>query len=543
MVPTTKEFLATLTGTHKVVAEEILSTLCFPEQIDRLGEVLAVVEGLTQDMLMTCPAGTERWKGWASALPELREKAGALERESGVSPPTTRTKGNPWLRGSLPQTVLALLWVWFDSGPPDEETTFRLNALKGLLLAAYAAKGLGKMKAGDPEKLDPLSERIRQVYTGRRREYHYHASFLPGTRDRDQWLKALEEVRLPASRFNHMRTGFDVPGEFNWLSQVRRLSQSLSEVHWSDTVPRARSERVLFVEPPEEDADDALAPVAQKARRRIQTMTECTSTTDVDVEALDPETELAVELEGVATAEISAVPLATAIEVRHTNWRTGRDAQRLPWDWTQLNPIELKVLVAAIARAAGDSAQLGAALAWLLLVTGQYLDGVLGLLWLSEAPGGISRGGQWTRSIPVPEMAFVPGEDHDGLRRHIGQVELALPAFPVAIQETVDRTVASQKVPRTVGEALGLDAAKADAALRTFLAETRSENGRRVRLQPGRIRRVLANTLMRITQDKVLTHLLAGLSVEEPPTGVYYLAYPLTVLQDTYAQAMARIFA
>lgn len=48
---------------------------------------------------------------------------------------------------------------------------------------------------------------------------------------------------------------------------------------------------------------------------------------------------------------------------------------------------------------------------------------------------------------------------------------------------------------------------------------------------------------MQITQDKVLTHLLAGLSIEEPPTGVYYVAYPLTVLQDIYAQAMARIFA
>ena len=157
MVPTTKEFLATLTGTHKVVAEEILSTLCFPEQIDRLGEVLAVVEGLIQYMLMTCPAGIERWKDWASTLPELREKAGALERESGVLPPTTRTKGNPWLRCSPPQIVLAFLWIGFDSGPPDEETAFRLNALKGLLLAAYAAKAFGKMKAGDAETLDRLS--------------------------------------------------------------------------------------------------------------------------------------------------------------------------------------------------------------------------------------------------------------------------------------------------------------------------------------------------------------------------------------------------
>jgi hypothetical protein len=543
VVPTTKEFLATLTGTHKVVAGEILSTLCFPEQIDRLGEVLAVVEGLIQYMLMTCPAGIERWKDWASALPELREKAGALERESGVLPPTTRTKGNPWLRCSPPQIVLAFLWIGFDSGPPDEETAFRLNTLKGLLLAAYAAKAFGKMKAGDAETLDHLSTRIRQVYTGKRRKYRNYAPFLPGTRDRDQWLNALEQARLPTPRYHPTPTGFASPAEFNWLNQVRRLSQSLPEVHWSDTVPCARSEHVLFVEPPEEDADDALAPVAQKARRRIQTMTECTPTADVDVEALDPETELAVELEGVATAETSAVPLATANEVRHTNWRTGRDAQRLPWDWTQLNPIELEVLVAAIARAAGNSAQLGAALAWLLLVTGQYLDDALGLLWLSEAPEGISRGGQWTRSIPVPKMAFVPGEDHDGLARHIGQVELALPAFPVAIQETVDRTVASQKAPRTVGEALGLNAAEAAAVLRTFLAEARSENGRRVRFQPGRIRRVLANTLMQITQDKVLTHLLAGLSIEEPPTGVYYVAYPLTVLQDIYAQAMARIFA
>lgn len=543
MARITKNFLATLAGANKVVAKEILSTLSFPEQIDRLGEALGAVEGHVPDMRMTCPSGIARWESWAVALPELREKAGALERESDAVPPTTRKNGNPWLRRSPPQPVLAFLWISLDSDPADEEAVFGLNALKGLLLAAYAAKALGKMTASASENLDRLCGRIRRVYAGERHEYRSYAPLLPQAQDRDQWLTALEQARMPPSRYSLTRTGLAVPAEFNWLDQARRLSESLSLVHWSDGAPKPSSGQPRIVEPREEDAGDGTMLTAHKPRFRVHAATARTPLADVDVEALDPEIESAVQLEGVAAGEESAAPLAAAIEVRHTNWKTGRDAQRLPWDWAQLNWIETRILTEAMARASEASAQLGAALAWLLLVTGQYLDAVLQSYWLSEAPGGFSRSGHWIRPIPIPDKAFVPNEAHRGLRRHVEYVELTLPVFPAAIHAAMNRTAGSRDAPKTVGEALGLDVNAADSILRRFLADVRAENSRRVRLQPGRIRRVLANTLMQVTQDKVLTHLLAGLSIEEPPTGVYYTTYNVTVLQDAYVQAMERIFA
>lgn len=468
-------------------------------------------------------------------------------------------KANPWRTQSTRQPLLSVLFARLPDDTQDA-TKFRLAALKGMLLAAYYSKnheGLDFKELGDldSKELGDLCSKIRLSYSPKEGQplpsfNSLTDSLIPGPEQRENWLEALAKNMkecAPKPRFHVGRGGQLYPAEFNWLSDLRKLSQILSGLRWSDVVSEPNNASDLIVQTDaedDEDVDETGRPAARQSRRLIQEVTERTATADVAAEALNPESQSAVELESVLSGEEMPVPQATTLEVRHTNWKTSREAQRLPWDWRQLNSIEIGILTGAIAAASPDSGQpSGAALAWLLLVTGKHLDDVLAFPWLSDKPWAISPQGHWIRAIPVPPKAFAPKTRPSGLLEHTGRAVLKLPCpFPRAIEEAFDRSVRSASSARTVGEALGVDAADADLALRGFLGGIRSANNRYARLQPGRIRRVLANTVMQITQDKVLTHLIAGLPHEEPPTGVYYTAYPLRVIQNVYRKAMQRIF-
>lgn len=214
MAPTTNDFLATLTETEKAVAEEILSALSFPEQIDGLADVLAVVESLIPDMRMTCPAGRVRWETWARALPALHANAAAFEPQTDGPP---AKKGNRRSSRGPRRTFLSFLR---SANALDEETGFRLNALKGLLLAANAARALGKLKSSDCERLERLWRKIGSVYADTPDNYRWCEKYFPGTRDRDQWLKALEGRGIPKARYHPARRGRMVPADSNWLNDV-----------------------------------------------------------------------------------------------------------------------------------------------------------------------------------------------------------------------------------------------------------------------------------------------------------------------------------
>lgn len=554
--PTKDQFLASLSGVYRPVAEEILATLSYPESTrGLLAHALALVAARIPDLKMACPAGTARWESWESALPELYANAVALERQSGFLPKYDPAIENPWFNQHPAQPMLSLLHSDAQFRAPNERTKFQLNALRGLFLASYAAERYGNLNFRD---VDGLCNHVRYAYSDPETvEFQWCERIIPGPDDRDTWPDSLEEaIAKRATKPRYHRGG--VPAFFNWLQGLRALLRGLSAVEWSPAVPVPKSEQTLpplpseipnpredepslIIEP---DVDDiAMTERAPRtSRRRIWIATKYPAIEEADAEALNPHRASAIELESVPAAEEVPILQATALEARHTSWRTAREAQRLPWDWEQLNTIEIHICTGAIAAATGGAEQLGAALAWLVLVTGQHLDAILGFPWRSNKVGGISPNGCWLRAIPSPSKAFTPKAHHDGLLEHAARIALCFPhPFPVAIQKLL-KQFKGGSAPRTVGKALGVDATEADAVLRAFLEGIRSGNQRQVRLQPGRLRRVLANTLMQATQDKVLTYLVASLPGEEPPSGVYYMAYPVTHLQKVYAAAVNRMF-
>ena len=551
--PTKDQFLASLSGVYKSVAKEILATLSYPESTrGLLTHTLALVAARIPDLHMTCPAAAARWESWENALPELYAKADALEGQSGFLPKSDSTKPNPWHNRHPAQVMLSFLHSDAAFCAPDEPTKFRINAFRGLFLGAYAAERYGDLRFYD---LDSLCNHVRRAYS-EKGGYPLDERFIPGPDKRDTWSDSLKEIMGKwAGGPWYDRRGR--PGSFNWLWTLRALLRRLSNVQWSPAVPVPKSERSLpplpvakpdlpenkpslIIEPDVNDV--AMTPSTPRtSRRRIRVVTDYAALEEIDTEALGPQRASAIELESVPAAEEVPIPEATAREARHTSWKTAREAQRLPWDWDQLNPIEIQILTGAILAATGDAERLGAALAWFVLVTGQYLDAVLRFPWRSNEWGGISPTAHWLRAIPSPPKAFAPKAHHLGLMPHMASIALCLPRpFPVAIKEAIKTS--RRRKGHTVERAFGVDAAGADAALRAFLGGIRSGNQRQARLQPGRLRRVLANTIMRTTQDKVLTYLIAGLPGEEPPSGAYYVAHPATHLQRVYADAVGGMF-
>ena len=551
--PTKDQFLASLSGVYKSIAKEILATLSYPENTrGLLTHALALVAARIPDLHMTCPAAAARWESWENALPELHAKADALESQSGFLPKSDSTKPNPWYKNRPAQAMLSLLHADVDFHASDEPTKFRINALKGLFLAAYAAERYGNLSF---EGLDGFCNDVRRICS-KEGEFRSYEHLIPGPDERDTWPDSLDAaIGKRATKPRYHRGG--VPASFNWVWELRALLRSLSDAKWSPAVPVPKSERSLpplpvakpdlpenkpslIIEPDVNDV--AMTPSTPRtSRRRIRVVTDYAALEEIDTEALGPQRASAIELESVPAAEEVPIPEATAREARHTSWKTAREAQRLPWDWDQLNPIEIQVLTGAILAATGEAEQLGAALAWFVLVTGQPLDAVLRFPWRSHELGGISPKAMWLRPLPSPWRAFVPKGHHEGLLQHTARITFCLPRpFPVAIKEAIKTS--RRRKGHTVERAFGVDAAGADAALRAFLGGIRSGNQRQARLQPGRLRRVLANTVMRMTQDKVLTYLVAGLPGEEPPSGAYYMAYPVTRLQEAYTSAVVTMF-
>lgn len=552
--PTKDQFLASLSGVYRSVAKEILATLSYPESTrGLLTHALALVAARIPDLRMTCPAAVARWESWENALPELHAKADALEGQSGFLPKSDPTKPNPWYNQHPAQVMLSFLHSDLAFCAPDGPTKFRINALRGMFLAAYAAERYANLRFED---LDTFCNEVRRIYAekGAFRSYEH---LIPGPDQRDTWLDVFDEVvRKRVSKPAYYGRN-NTPGPFNWLWRLHALLRRLADAEWPPAVPVPKSGRSLPSLPAtkldlsegapslntEPDAGDLVttALVAGTSRRRIGVATKYPATEEADTEALGPQRVSAVELASVSATEEVPIPQATALEARHTSWKTAREAQRLPWDWEQLNAIEIKICTDAVLAAAGEAEQLGAALAWFVLVTGQPLDAVLRFPWRSHELGGIFAKSMWLRVLPSPWKAFTPKGHHEGLVQHKAHVAFGLPLpLPGAIRRAIKAS--TPRKGHTVGKAFGVDAAGADAALRDFLGGIRFGSQRQARLQPGRLRRVLANIVMRMTQDKVLTYLVAGLPGEEPPTGVYYTAYPEMHLREAYTNAVRTMF-
>ena len=393
--PTTDEFVASLSGAYQSVAEEILSTLSFPQRTGGLAYALALVVARIPDLKMTWSVGAARWESWENALPELHAKAVALECQSSVLPKCDPTTENPWFKRHPAQPLLSFLHSDATFRAPDEPTKFRLNALRGVFLGAYAAERYGDLSFGN---LDDLCNHVRRAYSGKG-AFPLGEHLIPGPDKRETWSDSLKEImgkRTLKRRFH----GDGSPATFNWVVDLCTLLRHPPDVKWSPAVSVPKSERSLPPLPAEKldpsedepsliiepDVDDVATtgPVPRTPRRRIRVVTDYAALEEIDAEALHPHITSAIELENVPAAEEAPIPKATAWEARHTSWRTAREAQRLPWDWEQLNPMEIQILTGAILAATGDAERLGAALAWFVLVTGQPLDAVLRFPWRSN---------------------------------------------------------------------------------------------------------------------------------------------------------------
>ena len=238
---------------------------------------------------------------------------------------------------------------------------------------------------------------------------------------------------------------------------------------------------------------------------------------------------------------------AQQMEVRYANFATIMERQCLKWDWNQLNEYEVNVLMNAILQVNerdSETLKKGAMLAWLRVMTAQSLSRIFAsTLNRNRQPYDVFyHSGTWAHFIARPPHAFKPKtwEQASQLVDHVQHVELPLPTpYPLGYQDLLDQIQHRGHLINTLGDLLGMEVNEGDACVQQFLKTHRT---RKARLYPERLKKVLGNTLMQLTGDKVLTHYLSTLPEAMSPIGVYYLAYGLQKTQHIYTCATNQIY-
>lgn len=272
-------------------------------------------------------------------------------------------------------------------------------------------------------------------------------------------------------------------------------------------------------------------------------------TADGNVEGLPPAVLHVVPQSDTPIDEPAPLASLNAVAVQYTNYRTAMDNQRLPWSWDSLNRFEVGSLITVL----NDTTYLknlspqdnkAAFLIWLLLLTGKTVKEVL-RFYLGEKklqcdslmPGGVI----WRRYFRCPPHAFSPSPHQDFvLEKTAAFMELPIsPPLPTMLAE-LGLGKKAHFPECNLGTYINFDSSGAEKAIRQFLTQHRTRD---IRLLPGRIRRVLAQELMRITNDPVITHLISSLPTDMPPMGIYYTTYSADVLRQVYKDAISNIFA
>jgi len=267
-------------------------------------------------------------------------------------------------------------------------------------------------------------------------------------------------------------------------------------------------------------------------------------------EALAPDRIKVISNGDVEAVQPTLPASISALEVRYSNYRTAIGNQRLPWQWDNLNSIEIELLVSSIVAQANEkkltrNQSLGSFLVWLTLLKGQSLANILEFGWgrASDHQSGILFGLIYRRKITTATYAYEPkSEESKLLEKHHLYVDLKLlPPYPALINhcELLNPEEKSLKTKDLkIKDLFGLNEENADKYAREYLATIRT---RTHRLLIGRIRNVLGQQLMNLTNDPVLTHLISALETDMPPTGVYYTSYQVDELKNAYHKAVKRI--
>jgi hypothetical protein len=274
------------------------------------------------------------------------------------------------------------------------------------------------------------------------------------------------------------------------------------------------------------------------------------SNVDGNTEALPPDIARVIPQPDTPADQPSQPVSVQMLEVRYSNYRTAMDNQRLPWAWDCLNDFEIASLTSALKESASlENApapeRKAAFLVWLMLATGQSIEGILRLdiAHAVSGSGALLLGPIYRRRIHSPLHAFRPAEDQNYLlSSHADYINLPLlPPFPSIFNELglCNTNITLFKQHSNVGASLNLTELGAYEIVRQFLEQHRT---RVMRLLPGRIRNVLSTVIMQITSDPVVTHLLSSLPSDMPPSGVYYTSYEEDVLRRIYLDAVTRIF-
>jgi hypothetical protein len=186
----------------------------------------------------------------------------------------------------------------------------------------------------------------------------------------------------------------------------------------------------------------------------------------------------------------------------------------------------------------------GAAFAWMMLFTGQPLSNLANWKIGNNFIGfdHIDPNFNWIHPLPKPPNSYSPTAKQQNLLHSNKEfIRLPLPnPLPSLLQNFAREgppPLANER--RKFFQILGVSPGEAEEQLRYFLAHIRLD--RRMRITPGRIRLTLQTTLMAITADRVLTHLLSGLITDMPPSAIYYTAYDETTLVDAYIKATSQI--
>lgn len=237
---------------------------------------------------------------------------------------------------------------------------------------------------------------------------------------------------------------------------------------------------------------------------------------------------------------------AQQMEVRYANYKTIMEHQCSKWDWNQLNGYEVNVLMNAVLQVNerdNETLKKGAMLAWLRVMTAQSLSRIFAsTLNRNRQPyDAFYHDGTWAHFIARPPHAFTPNTKQAGqLVDHARYVALPLPTpYPFGYHDLLDQIRHRGYSITTLGDLLGMDVNEGDECVRQFIKTHRT---RKARLYPERIKKILGNTLMQLTGDKVLTHYLSTLPESMSPIGAYYLAYGLDKTQHIYTCATDQIY-
>lgn len=500
---------------YQEIAKEIIQTLAFPEDLDNLDLTLNEVLKLLPLVEKLDYQRRNVWQAWSRSIPLILvclSKQEAFDKsKSQKNKPSSRKNNNPWY-GKFDKCPLPSLLAEVVS----EESAESANMIKALLIAA------SRLCITDPNAQAALPYLGITCNDFRKRYIHGFPQ-----RTVEEFKEWINTVKIPPLSFG--RSSRFIPDCLGHLRTIKKAWQLLSALPSKSETPPGLFDEITNTEGNSDETSDQILPLVEKidsdlglddvlTKSRSQRKTSrpfflkledaFQAESEVGDIAQEPEYRKIAPQFDCDHDEPSSSLSAQALGIRYTNYRTAIDNQDLPFGWNKLNKIEVAALVKAIFE---HQSAPGAAFAWLMLFTGQPLSNLVNYKIGNKLSGFdyIDPNFNWMRRIPSPPHSYSPTDKQQNLlysNKEYICLPLPNPIPSLLLEACAGGTKLLANERPTLFQLLGVSDGEVEDQLRDFLAQVRLD--RRLRITPGRIRLTLQATLMTITADRVLTHLL-----------------------------------